>query len=153
MARMHSKKKGKAKSRKPPLSAATKPEMGKEQIEELIVKYAKQGMSPALIGETLKRQHGVQYIKYATGSRLGKILEEKGVAPQLPSDLVDLMKKAVNMRAHLAANKSDVHNTIRLHRVESKIWRLTRYYISTGKLPQDWRYDPAKAELIIKGTA
>jgi len=153
MARMHSKKKGKSKSRKPPLGKATQPSIDKDKIEDIIVGYAKQGMSPALIGEKLKKEHNVLYIKHATGMRLGKILEEKGVAPQLPPDLIDLMKKAVNIRAHLASNKSDMHNTIRLHRIESKIWRLTRYYINNGKLPQGWRYDPAKAELLIKGTA
>ncbi|MGC8586423.1 MAG: 30S ribosomal protein S15 [Candidatus Micrarchaeia archaeon] len=150
---MHSKKKGKSKSRKPPLSAATKPELDNKKIEELIVNYAKQGMSPALIGEMLKRKHNVKYVKHAIGKRLSKVLEEKGMAPQLPPDLVYLMKKAVNMRAHLANNKGDVYNTIRLHRIESKIWRLTRYYISKNKLPEGWRYDPATAELLIKGMA
>ncbi|MGC8669805.1 MAG: 30S ribosomal protein S15 [Candidatus Micrarchaeia archaeon] len=152
MARMHSKKKGKSKSKKPPESSATLPNMSKEEIEEKIVEYAKQGIPPALIGEKLKKEN-VLYIRHAVGKKLTKILEEKNVAPQLPPDLVDLMKKAVNIRAHLASNKSDVYNTIRLHRVESKIWRLTRYYISNNKLPQDWRYDPAKAELLIKGKA
>ncbi|MCL4373808.1 MAG: 30S ribosomal protein S15 [Candidatus Marsarchaeota archaeon] len=151
MARIHSKKKGKSKSRKPPLEKAVLPEAGKEKIEDIIINYAKQGMSPALIGEKLKKEHNVPYIKHAMGKRLGKILEEKGMAQQLPPDMLDLMRKAVNMRAHLAANKGDTYNKIRLHNVESKIWRLTRYYIRKNRLPQGWRYNPATAELLIKG--
>ncbi|MGC8652303.1 MAG: 30S ribosomal protein S15 [Candidatus Micrarchaeia archaeon] len=153
MARIHSKKKGKSKSRKPPLGNATAPDVDKAKIEEIIVGYAKQGMSPALIGAKLKREHNVLYIKHAMGERLGKILEDKGLASQLPPDMLDLMKKAVNMRTHLAANKGDTYNATRLHRIESKIWRLTRYYIRKKRLPQGWRYDPTTAELLIKGKA
>jgi small subunit ribosomal protein S15 len=42
---------------------------------------------------------------------------------------------------------------MRLRRTESKIWRLTKYYIRKGSLPQGWRYDPQQAKLIIKRAA
>ncbi len=57
MARMHTKRKGKSKSRKPVLEAGAKiegAEEDKEKIVKLILDYAKQGMPPALIGEKLK---------------------------------------------------------------------------------------------------
>lgn len=151
MARMHSKRHGKAKSRKPlaeELGAAK--DVNKKEIEEIIVGYAKQGMEPAMIGEKLKRDHNVPYVKHMMGKRLVKILEEKGMTNPIPSDLMDLMKRAVNLNAHLAKNKQDVSNRTRLRRAESKIWRLTKYYIRTGALPAGWRYDLKQAELLVK---
>ena len=154
MARMHTKKHGKAKSRKPMLESATNESgMAKEQIEETIEEYAKQGMGPAQIGERMKTEHKVKYIRHATGKRLMQILREKGLTGSVPPDMLDLMKKAVNMRGHLSSNKGDIHSRIRLNRIESKIWRLSKYYIGNGSLPKGWRYNPQQAELLIKGKA
>lgn len=151
---MHSKHRGKAKSRKPVVEIGKAPagaELTKQQVEELIVKYAKQGMGPALIGEKLKRKHNVPYVRQITGKRLVAILEENKLSGEIPSDLMDLMRTAVGMRNHLGKNKQDVANTVRLRRIESKIWRLTKYYVREGKLPEQWKYDPAQAELLIRG--
>ncbi|MDE1868501.1 MAG: 30S ribosomal protein S15 [Candidatus Micrarchaeota archaeon] len=153
MARMHSKKHGKAKSVKPVPAEVTAPQLSNNQIEELIIGYAKQGISPAMIGEKLKREHGVQYVKQALGKRLVTVLKEKKLSTQIPSDMLTLMKKAVNLHSHLSTNGQDVHNRVRLMRIEAKIWRLTKYYIREGVLPATWRYDPKQAELIIKGAA
>ncbi len=147
---MHSKRHGKSKSRKPIESELAAPVVNKEEIEEIIVNYAKQGMDPAMIGQKLKSDHNVPYIKHYMGRKLGDILEEKKMKGQYPPDLMDLMKKAVNLNAHLASNKQDKSNGVRLRRVESKIWRLTKYYIKNGSLPQGWRYDAQQAKLIIK---
>ncbi len=154
MARMHSRKHGKSKSRKPLVEDVSVPEdLDRNRIEETIVNYAKQGMEPAMIGEMLKREHGVPYIKHYMGKRLAKIMEEKGVKEDMPADLMSLIKKAVNMNSHLGKNKQDKNNMLRLRRVESKIWRLTKYYIGRGALPKGWRYDPKHAELLIKKAA
>jgi len=153
---MHSKKRGKAKSRKPVAEIGKIPEgatISVAEIEKLVLNYSKQGMPPALIGEKLKREHGVPYIRQYTGKRLLQMLKDAGVAGKLPPDLLDLMRKAVGMRTHLASNKQDKHNALRLRRIESKIWRLTKYYTREGKLPEGWKYDPKQAELIIKGKA
>lgn len=151
MARMHSKRHGKSKSRKPlPEELGSVKQINKAEIEEIIVNYAKQGMEPAKIGEKLKKEHNLPYIKHFMGKRLVKILEEKGMTSPIPADLMDLMKSAVNTNAHLSKNKQDVSNRIRLRRVESKIWRLTKYYIRTGALPAGWRYDLKQAELLVK---
>ena len=152
MARMHSKKHGKSRSRKPMAEDAKMPELGKEQIIEIAVKYAKEGKAPAEIGELLKKEHKVLYIKHALGKSLVKALQEKGITTQIPYDLLDLMKKAVNIHAHLSKNAQDFGNKMKLQRTESKIWRLTKYYIREGQLPAGWRYDPKRAELIIKRT-
>ena len=154
MAKMHTGGHGKSKSRKPNLDTA-KPIDGaskdKKEIEEIIEKYAKQNMHQAQIGQALKEKHNVPYIKQLFGKRLGKILQEKGVKSELPRDMFDLMKKAVNMREHITANHKDNHNKLRLQRTESKIWKLSKYYKSRGTLPSDWKYDPVKAALLIKG--
>jgi small subunit ribosomal protein S15 len=154
MARMHSKRHGKSKSRKPLAEEIGAPkEFDRGKVEEAIVNYAKQGMEPAMIGQKLKSDHGIPYFKHYMGKRLVVVLKEKGFENTIPTDLMDLMKKAVKMNSHLQKNKQDVNNTIRLKRLESKIWRLTKYYIRTGSLEQGWRYDPKKAELLIKKKA
>ncbi len=151
MARMHSKKHGKAKSRKPIIDASKAgSNVDKKEIEKIIVNYAKKGMAPALIGETLKKEHKVPYTKLIFGKSITQILNENNIKTDLPYDLLDLIKKAVNMQKHLEKNKQDISNKVVLARAKAKIWRLTKYYISKGMLPQDWRYDPATAELLIK---
>ncbi len=152
MARMHTRKHGKSKSRKPDLSEASVSveEARRKEIENLIVTYFKQGMSPAMIGQVLKDKHGIKYVRPILGMRLNQFLEKQNLKRQLPPDLLDLMRKAVNMRDHLASNHKDVHNKVRLVRMESKIWRLSKYYKKEGKLPKDWHYDPEQAALIIK---
>ncbi len=153
MARMHSKRHGKSKSRKPLPQDVAALDFDRKGLEERISDYAKQGVHPAMIGQKLKEEHGMPYIKHHMGVRLGAILKERKLSGDIPSDLMDLMKKAVNLNAHISKNKQDVNNTIRLRRTESKIWRLTKYYIRKGSLPEGWRYDPKQAELIIKRAA
>ena len=152
MARMHSKKHGKSKSRKPVRDNLQTPEIDKAKAEALILEMAGRGMQPSLIGQRLKEEHGVLYIKHSMGKSLTQIMEEKGGKPQIPYDLMDLMKKAVSINSHLLSNKHDTDNRTRMKRLESKIWRLTKYYIREGKLPSGWRYDPKQAELLIKNT-
>lgn len=151
MARMHTKKHGKSKSRKP-APQDIRVEAERSAVEELIGKYAKQGLGAAQIGQALKDKHKVLYVRPVIGKRLVKYIDEKGLGTALPYDLTNLMKKAVNMRKHISKNKQDVHNTTRLHRVESKIWRLSKYYKGTGRLPGTWVYDPEQAALMIKET-
>jgi small subunit ribosomal protein S15 len=152
MARMHTKKHGKAKSRKPVRDSLQAPEIDVPKTEALIVEMASRGMQPALIGQKLKEEHGVLYIKHSMGRSLTQIVAEKVAKPQIPYDLMDLMKKAVSINSHLNSNKHDTDNRMRMKRLESKIWRLTKYYIREGKLPTGWRYDPKQAELLIKNT-
>ncbi|MGI0141786.1 MAG: 30S ribosomal protein S15 [Candidatus Micrarchaeales archaeon] len=154
MARMHTGGHGKAKSRKPEVVIGKMPEdlkLTKAQIEDIVVGYAKQNMHQAQIGQMLKEKHGVKYVKQVFGKRLGEILTEKGVKTQFPQDFLDLIKKAVIMRTHITKNHKDVYNTARLKRVESKIWRLTKYYKRVGVIPEDWKYAPEQAALLIKG--
>ncbi len=153
MARMHTKKHGKSKSRKPVVELGVAPEgvPSKKEIEEKINEYMKKGIEPRLIGQYLKTKHNIPYVKQIFGKRLVLVMKDQGYTAEFPQDLLDLMKKAVNMRKHITINKRDVHNKIRLNRIESKIWRLTKYYKKEGIVAQDWKYDPEKAALIVKG--
>ncbi|MDE1861133.1 MAG: 30S ribosomal protein S15 [Candidatus Micrarchaeota archaeon] len=151
MARMHTRKIGKSKSRKPPVEEAVLPHgVKQEDIVKAIVEYSKQGMHQAQIGQRLKEQHSVPYIKHMFNKRLTAILDENGFKHDIPQDLMDLLKKAVTLRKHLERNHGDMHNKLSLQRTEMKIWRLSNYYKGTGKLPGDWKYDPQKVALIIK---
>ncbi len=155
MAKMYTKRHGKSKSRKPVIDAEKlgkgTDELSKEEIIKLIESYGRQGMSPAAIGEIMKKKHNVRFIKQATGKRLMQILSEQGIKFEVPPAMLDLIKKAVRVRKHLEANKQDVHNRTSLNRIESKIWRLTKYYIKEGTLPKGWRYNPETAGLLVKG--
>ncbi len=150
---MHSKKHGKSKSKKPLAEAITAPEMDRKEIEKIIKDYAKKGVPPAMIGQRLKDEHKVLYIRDAIGMPLAAFLKENKLSTSIPTDLLSLMKKAVNINNHLSINKHDNNNSLRMKRMEAKIWRLTKYYIRKGELPAGWRYDPKQAELIIKSGA
>lgn len=153
MARMHTGKHGKSKSRKPVVAQGEKPEglkLSDKEIVALITDYAKQGTHQAQIGQLLKEKHNVPYVKQIFNKRLRPILEENGFKAEIPQDLMDLLRKAIILRRHLDKNHNDVHNRTRLNRVEAKIWRLSNYYKENGVMPADWKYDPVQVALIIK---
>jgi len=68
----------------------------------------------------------------------------------MPDDMLNLMKRAVKLRAHLARNKHDRYSKRGMELIESKIRRLAKYYKSRNILPEKWRYDPEKAKLLVK---
>jgi small subunit ribosomal protein S15 len=50
----------------------------------------------------------------------------------------------------MKANKKDAKAKHGLEYVESKIRRLGKYYVKTGKFPKGWRYSIEATKLIIK---
>ena len=151
MARMHARRKGRSGSERPmisenpswvPISAA--------EIEDLVVKMAKDGLISARIGLVLRDQYGVPDVKLATGKTVTEIMKEKGVAPALPEDLSSLMRRAISLNVHVRENRGDVANERGLQLIESKIRRLERYYKDNGVLPEDWKYSLKTAELMLK---
>ncbi|MBU0762298.1 MAG: 30S ribosomal protein S15, partial [Candidatus Altiarchaeota archaeon] len=121
----------------------------KEEIEELVLKLAKEGNAPAKIGLVLRDQYGIPDVKALTGTKITKILSAKDMGLSVPEDLQSLINKAVLLDNHLQKHINDRHNKRALMLVESKIRRLTKYYIGSGKLPKDWRYDMEKARLLV----
>ncbi|WP_400208508.1 30S ribosomal protein S15 [Candidatus Methanomassiliicoccus intestinalis] len=151
MARMHARRRGKSGSSRPMISE--NPEwvpLSKEEIEEIVVKMGKDGVLSAKIGLVLRDQHSVPDVKLATGKTITQILKENNVAPNIPDDLVALMRTAINLQNHLNANKKDVANKRGMQITESKIRRLVKYYKRNGVLPADWQYSIANAELLIE---
>ena len=124
-----------------------------EEIEMLIVELAKKGYGPSMIGIILRDQYGVPLVKPILGKKLTKVLEEHGVAPEIPEDLMVLIRKAVNLRRHLEEHPKDLHAKKGLLDLESKIRRLVKYYKRVGKLPKDWEYSPERAKLLVAGTS
>ncbi|MEM5766256.1 MAG: 30S ribosomal protein S15 [Candidatus Aenigmatarchaeota archaeon] len=151
MARIYSRKKGKSGSHKPPIKIIPKwVKLKKEEIENLIEKLARQRFTSAQIGTILRDQYGIPDVETIVGKSISKIMRERGVYPEIPEDLMSLLRKAVNLRAHLEKNKADKHSLRGLQNLESKIKRLGKYYSKKGILPKDWEYSPEKAKLIIQ---
>lgn len=151
MAKMHSRKRGNAGSKKP--LHKTKPSWlrvhGKE-LEMLIVKLAKEGKPAAQIGLELRDSYGVPDVKTIAGKRITEILAEKGHTPKLPEDLLALMKNAANVRRHLEANKQDMPALRGMQLTDSKIKRLVKYYKRIGRLPIEFKYDPTQLKLYTQ---
>ena len=132
---------------------AVKPEWteySNEEIEELILKLRKEGKSTSVIGVILRDQYGIPDVKTVTGDKITAILEKNGQGEEYPEELINLIKKAVNIREHLDENPKDLHTKRGLRIIESKIRRLVRYYVRENVLPEGWRYDPKTAALLVK---
>ena len=123
--------------------------MSPEEIETLVVELAKMGYPPSMIGIILRDQYGIPLVKTVTGMKLTQILEKHNMAPPIPEDLMNLIRRAVNLRRHLSEFPKDKHSKRGLIEIESKIRRLARYYKRIGKLPPDWEYDPEKAKTLV----
>jgi len=151
MARMHARKRGKHGSKKPPIKTPPKwVRYKQEEVEKLVIKLAKEGYSSAMIGLILRDQFGIPDVKAITGKSISKIMKENQLYPSYPEDLLNLLKRAVNLREHLEKHRKDKHSKRGLELLESKIRRLANYYKRKGILPSDWTYDPEKAKLIVQ---
>lgn len=132
---------------------AEKPEWvtySNEEIEEFILKFTKEGKSTSEIGIILRDTYGIPSVKDVTGERITEILERNGQAKQYPEDIMNLIRRAVNIREHLEENPKDLHTKRGLTIIESRIRKLGSYYVSEGKLPEGWRYNPKEAALLVK---
>ncbi|MBE6493492.1 MAG: 30S ribosomal protein S15 [Methanosphaera stadtmanae] len=125
-------------------------EMTTEEIEELIVKLHREGQSTSQIGITLRDQYGIPSTKTVMGEKITDILKKNGTEFTYPEDLLNLIRRAVNIREHLDENPKDVHSQRGLIKIESKIRRLVKYYTRNNVLPEGWRYDPKTAALLVK---
>jgi len=151
MARMHSGKHGKSGSTKPTVSHyKTWLKIEPENVEKLVIKFAKEGLQPSQIGTHLRDVYGVPDVKLVTGKKILKIMKDQKLAKEIPYEMLNLMKQAVNLRRHLEKSKKDLHSTRGLTLIESKIKRLQKYYKNEGILPADWRYNPETAKLLVQ---
>ena len=121
-----------------------------EEIEEMILKFNREGKSTSEIGIILRDQYGIPKVKDVTGERITEILKRNNQANEYPEDLMNLIKRAVNIRDHLNENPKDIHSKRGLTIIESRIRKLSSYYVDEGELPKGWRYDPEEAALLVK---
>jgi small subunit ribosomal protein S15 len=147
---MHSRKKGKSGSIKPVVKTKSSwLKYDAKEIEQLVVKLAKEGNSASKIGLILRDSYGIPDIKAITNKKITKILQENNLTPEFPEEFKALIKKELKIIKHLETNKKDMPSKRGLQLTESKIKRLMKYYKKTGKLPKEWKYDREKIKLLI----
>ncbi len=140
-ARLYTSKRGRSGSTRP-ISKKT-PAWCKytaEEVEALVLKLAREGNSPSIIGVLLRDRYAVPLVKSVTGKTVQEILRNGQQAGTLPEDLSALLKKAEDLRRHLGKNRKDYVNKRSLAMIESKIHRLVKYYRSKGQLRPEWEY-------------
>jgi len=140
MGRMYTKGKGVSGSTLP--YAKEKPSWVKktaEQLESEMVAMARKGFCPSKIGNILRDEQGIGQASYITGRSILETLRRHGIAPAIPEDLDFLIKRSSNIRNHLSKVRNDVDAKYRLILVDSRIYRLARYYKRTMVLPATWK--------------
>jgi len=151
MAKIHSRARGKSSSKRPIKKVKlTWIRYDPKTIEQLVVKLARAGNKPSIIGLILRDTYGVPDVKSLTNKSITQILKENNLLTKLPEDLISLIKKDIQIMKHLELHKKDMPAKRGLLLTESKINRLAKYYKNQGKIPEDWDYDRTKAKLLIE---
>lgn len=147
MARIHSHRKGSSHSTRPQKVSATWVTQSKDEIVSLILKMAKEGLHPSVIGIKLRDEYGIPLVKPITGKSILEVLQENNLALEMPEDLDILVRKALSLQKHLREHPGDRINIRSLELLEAKIHRLQKYYKREGRLPQNWKYSAVIAKL------
>ena len=148
MGRMHTHRHGKSHSIRPATPRAPSwITQSPAEIEELIIKYTKDGLTPSQIGIKLRDQHSIPLVKPITNKKMGQILEEHDLKAEMPEDLENIVRKAVNLQKHLKSNKGDNRNVRSLELIEAKVHRLSVYYKRIERIPKTWKYKSVVAQL------
>ena len=130
-------------SRRPPNWCKYQP----EEVEAFVIKLAKDGNSLSQIGTILRDQYAIPLVKPLTGKSISDILEDAGMAPSMPEDLANLIKKAQGLAVHMDKNAKDLHNKRSMQVIEARIHKLSRYYKRKGVLPKNWKYKAKVASI------
>jgi small subunit ribosomal protein S15 len=148
---MHSRKGGNSGSTPQPVkTSASWVEYTPEQVTEIITNLANAGHTAAEIGTMLRDQYGIPDIKKLTGKKIEGVLEENKLLPEIPQDMLNLIKRAAKLEKHMKENNKDYTAKRGLQLAVSKIRRLQKYYLKKGKLPKGWRYSSEVGALLVK---
>lgn len=147
---MHSRKKGRSGSKKPHRGVPSWVRYKPAEVEKLIVKLAKAGNSPSMIGMTLRDSYGIPDTKDIAKKKINQILKENKAEKKLPEDILALVKKDIKLVKHLDMHKKDQTVWRGLNLTESKINKLARYYKREGVLAADWKFDRKSAKMLIE---
>jgi small subunit ribosomal protein S15 len=148
MGRLHTHNHGKSQSTRPiELKKPSWVTQSPKEIEEIIVKYGKDGLTSSQIGIKLRDQHAIPLVKPILDKGITEVLDENKLTPELPEDLNNIVIKAVGLQKHLKSNKSDNRNIRSLELIEAKVHRLSVYYKKIGRIPKNWKYKSVVAQL------
>jgi small subunit ribosomal protein S15 len=149
MARMYSRKRGKSGSKKPAQRITPWIKYKPKEIEDIVVKLAKAGNQSSQIGLILRDDYGVPSVRVSK-MRISALMQKHSLYPDIPEDMLNLIKRAVVLQTHLSKNRKDYTSKRGLELTESKIRRLAKYYKGKGKLPETWKWNISQAKLMIK---
>ena len=124
--------------------------MSVKDIEEAIVGLANAGHSASQIGLMLRDEYGVPDVETATEKTVSEILEAHKLLPEIPDDLMSLIRRSVEIKAHWDKNKKDFTAKRGYQLTVAKIRRLLKYYTKAKRLPKDWHFTEEKAALLVK---
>ena len=148
MGRLHSHRHGQSHSTRPITpSSPTWVKQNAQEIEELILKYAKDGLTTSEIGVKLRDQYAIPLVRSITKKSITEILEQKGIKQEMPEDLNNIVRKALGLQKHLKTHTSDRRNVRSLELLEAKVHRLSLYYKKIGRIPKTWKYKSVIAQL------
>ena len=126
MGRLHTHNHGKAHSIRPIESKFSSwVKQDTKEIEELVIKYAKDGNTPSQIGIKLRDQHAIPLVKPIINKTISDILDQNDLKSEVPEDLNNIVTKAVGLQKHLKSNKNDRRNIRSLELIEAKVHRLS----------------------------
>ncbi|WGI16983.1 30S ribosomal protein S15 [Methanonatronarchaeum sp. AMET-Sl] len=123
--------------------------MDVEEIEDLVVDLKEEGYSTSEIGMVLRDKYAVPDVREVTGKKISDILSDRDAEPKIPEDLKNLVIKAKKLREHQNQNPNDNSSKRGLQITESKVHQLANYYRDKGRIPENWKYKPEKADLLI----
>ncbi|MCL4332482.1 MAG: 30S ribosomal protein S15 [Candidatus Thermoplasmatota archaeon] len=139
MARMHSGKKGKSGSHNDYRSDDHEwVSISQDEYRQVATSLRKEGMSASMIGIRLRDQFGLPGSKVIAGKKLTVLLEENGMKPEIPEDLVALIAKYQRTTKHLELNHGDSAAIRGRNLIMAKILRLVRYYKKNNYLSPEW---------------
>jgi len=150
MARMYSRDKGKSGSTKPNKEVPGWVTYTPEEVEKLVIKFKKAGKSTSEIGMILRDMYGINSVKAITSKKLGQIVAKNKLSSELPEDLLNLIRKMVEIKAHLEKNHKDETAKRGLIITSSKIRRLIKYYKGSGKLTPEWKLDYDRLKMYLE---
>lgn len=148
MGRLHTHNHGKSHSTRPiTLKKPSWITQTPKEIEEIITKYGKEGLTSSQIGIKLRDQHAIPLVKPIINKGITQVLDENNLKSDLPEDLASIVNKSVGLQKHLKNNKSDRRNVRSLELIEAKVHRLQVYYKRIGRIPKNWKYKSVVAQL------
>ena len=96
MGRLHTHNHGKAHSTRPnQVKVPSWIKQDPKEVEEVIIKYAKEGLTTSQIGIKLRDQYSIPLVKPIIKKTISQVLEENNQSPEIPEDLNKIVTKAV----------------------------------------------------------